>query len=122
MQDHDPIVSFVSRPAAFGSRITASPGATGYVLPLSSFTYACPPANATLAPDNFGCPPLCIRPPNHPDENENWIALVERGECPFTDKARAAMNLGARAVIVGGRPSEEQGGNDELITMYSPGM
>ncbi|KDQ17452.1 hypothetical protein BOTBODRAFT_29635 [Botryobasidium botryosum FD-172 SS1] len=127
VQDHDPIVAFVSRPAAFGSRISASPGLTGYVLPLSSFTHACPSpiaissANATRAPDNFGCPPLCIRPPHRPDEDENWIALVERGECPFADKARAAMSLGARAVIVGGRPSDEQGGNDELITMYSPG-
>ncbi|KXS12844.1 hypothetical protein M427DRAFT_136984 [Gonapodya prolifera JEL478] len=51
-----------------------------------------------------------LRPP--PD----FIALVERGECPFIDKVRAMQQSGAIAVIVG-----DNGPSGNLVTMYAPG-
>ncbi len=72
-------------------------------------------------PINFGCPDLCpLGADRRPDQSETWIALVQRGTCSFTEKVREAEKLGARAVVVGGSPSNAEGG-DELITMYSPG-
>ncbi|KAG8862979.1 hypothetical protein FRB96_000399 [Tulasnella sp. 330] len=50
---------------------------------------------------------------------ENWIALVQRGECPFADKARVALALGAKAVIVGGYTVKD-GEKDDLLNMFSP--
>ncbi|KAK0519450.1 hypothetical protein OC842_007453 [Tilletia horrida] len=40
-----------------------------------------------------------IKPPR------NWIALVERGSCPFVSKVRVAQALGAVGVVVGDAPS-----------------
>jgi mannosidase alpha-like ER degradation enhancer 3 len=34
------------------------------------------------------------------DEISGKIAIVERGECTFVDKARRAMNAGASAIII----------------------
>jgi mannosidase alpha-like ER degradation enhancer 3 len=34
------------------------------------------------------------------DELSGKIAIIERGECTFVDKARRAMNAGAKAVII----------------------
>ena len=34
------------------------------------------------------------------DELKGKIAIIERGECTFVDKARRAMNAGAKAVII----------------------
>jgi hypothetical protein len=67
-------------------------------------------------------PPRYIEPP-HP-----WrIALVERGECDFASKVRAAQERGAAGVVVGdmklreGETDEEGRERVGLITMFSPG-
>ncbi|EMD39753.1 hypothetical protein CERSUDRAFT_112039 [Gelatoporia subvermispora B] len=120
--DRTPPVSFPARPASFGKEL-ADP-LLGYVLPLSVFTAPCPqePANSTsgahvkwAADSTFGCPDLCIVGPHFPDPSEAWIALVQRGGCPFVEKARQAQKLGAKAVVVGGDRSNPDG----LLNMYS---
>lgn len=79
--DRSPPLTFHSRPAAFGPELDDP--LLGYVLPLSSFTSPCPPRpNAS----NSACPPLCHIGPHRPDPKEPWIALVQRGDCPFVDK------------------------------------
>ncbi|KAH0831982.1 iron hydrogenase [Lanmaoa asiatica] len=57
----------------------------GYVLPLSSFTSSCSSLSISNT-SNSACPPLCHIGPNRPDPKEPWIALVQRGHCPFVDK------------------------------------
>jgi subtilisin family serine protease len=54
------------------------------------------------------------------------IALIERGNCPFTDKINNAAQAGARAVIIYNRDSSEDtptstGGGDNLFTMDTTG-
>lgn len=54
------------------------------------------------------------------------IALIERGNCPFTDKINNAAFAGARAVIVYNRDSSEDAsgsaaGGDNLFTMDATG-
>ena len=56
-----------------------------------------------------------------PGEDEPWIALVQRGDCQFVDKAREAQRLGAKGVVVGGDDPELHGNPDLLVNMYSPG-
>ncbi|KAF8073925.1 hypothetical protein FPV67DRAFT_1410711 [Lyophyllum atratum] len=115
--DREPMVSFPSRPAAFGAEIHDS--ILGYVIPLSSFTVACPSNDTRLFPaPNTGCPDLCPSGPNHP--TEAWIALVQRGKCEFVKKVREAQRLGAKAVVVGGDNPETSGSPDALVNMYSP--
>ncbi|KAG0172742.1 E3 ubiquitin-protein ligase rnf13 [Apophysomyces sp. BC1015] len=46
---------------------------------------------------------------------EDWIALVERGECSFIEKVRAMQQSGAKAVVVGDRYY------NGWVTMYAPG-
>lgn len=46
---------------------------------------------------------------------ENWIALIERGECSFVDKVRAMQASGAIAAVVGDKHY------NGWITMYAPG-
>ncbi|KAJ3782983.1 hypothetical protein GGU11DRAFT_560482 [Lentinula aff. detonsa] len=118
--DRSPVVSFSSRPAAFGAEITSP--ILGYVLPLSSFTKPCPstPNFSLDSPPNTGCPDLCLEGPNAPDPSESWIALVQRGKCEFVNKVREAQRLGARAVVVGGDDPEVSGYPDTLVNMYSP--
>ncbi|KAJ6466705.1 hypothetical protein C8R47DRAFT_1153439 [Mycena vitilis] len=116
--DRSPILSFASRPAAFGAEITDP--ILGYVIPLSSFTVPCA-SNASLLPSNTGCPSLCLSGPHKPDPSETWIALVQRGGgCEFVKKVREAQRLGARAVVVGGENPEITGYPDVLVNMYSP--
>ncbi|KAJ6572597.1 hypothetical protein B0H10DRAFT_2106719 [Mycena sp. CBHHK59/15] len=117
--DRSPILSFASRPAAFGAEITDP--ILGYVIPLSSFTVPCA-VNASLAgpPPNLGCPRLCIAGEHQPDPSETWVALVQRGGCEFVRKVREAQRLGARAVVVGGDNPEVSGYPDALVNMYSP--
>ncbi|KDN51651.1 hypothetical protein RSAG8_00197, partial [Rhizoctonia solani AG-8 WAC10335] len=127
--DQEPIQTFTTRPALFGTHILTSPGLQGDLGPLNSFTVH---VNTThdyvqtttsgmvpypLTKDNTGCPPLQI-PDQHPrpSMNESWIALVMRGGCGFDEKVRQAQKLGARAAIVGGRPPSPTG-SDDLITM-----
>nr|GAT45012.1 mismatch repair-related protein [Mycena chlorophos] len=124
--DRSPIVSFASRPAAFGAEINDP--ILGYVIPLSSFTTPCTPTTSnnvsssmtTTLPSNNACPRLCITGPHQPDPNETWIALVQRGGgCEFVKKVREAQRLGARAVVVGGEDPEISGYPDLLVNMYS---
>ncbi|CAE6517619.1 unnamed protein product [Rhizoctonia solani] len=127
--DQEPIRTFTTRPALFGTHIVTSPGLLGHLLPLNSFTVH---INTThdyiqtttagivpypISDDNTGCPPLQI-PDQHPrpSMNESWIALVMRGGCGFDEKVRQAQRLGARAAIVGGKPPSSPG-TDDLISM-----
>jgi len=114
--DHTPIVSFPSRPAAFGAEINDP--LLGYVISLSSFTVQCSGNRTNLIPPNSGCPDLCISGPDQP--TEPWIALVQRGKCEFVKKVREAQRLGAKAVVVGGEDPEITGYPDTLVNMYSP--
>ncbi|KAJ7044711.1 hypothetical protein C8F04DRAFT_1069269 [Mycena alexandri] len=116
--DRSPILSFASRPAAFGAEINDP--ILGYVIPLSSFTVPCNGSSA-LPGSNTGCPRLCISGPHQPDPSETWIALVQRGGgCEFVKKVREAQRLGARAVVVGGQDPEISGYPDALVNMFSP--
>ncbi|KAJ6538463.1 hypothetical protein DFH09DRAFT_991748 [Mycena vulgaris] len=114
--DRSPVLSFPSRPAAFGAEINDP--ILGYVIPLSSFTVPCA-SNTSLLPSNTGCPRLCISGEHQPDPTETWIALVQRGGCEFVKKVREAQRLGARAVVVGGE-NPELGYPDALVNMFSP--
>ncbi|CAE6414338.1 unnamed protein product [Rhizoctonia solani] len=120
--DQDPIQTFTTRPAIFGTHIVTSPGLLGHLLPLNSFTVHTNQTHDQLqipypiTEDNTGCPPLQI-PDQHPrpSMNESWIALIMRGGCSFDDKVvRQAQKLGARAAIVGGKPQDPA---DELVAM-----
>ena len=124
--DRTPPVTFPARPASFGAEL-ADP-LLGYVIPLSSFTDPCPrePANdsETTAVLNdypfdadpvLGCPDLCISGIHQPENGDTWIALVQRGGCPFVEKARQAQKLGAKAVVVGG----DRDNPDALLNMFS---
>lgn len=84
--DHSPPLTFRSRPASFGPELDDP--LLGYVLPVSSFTSSCPPSTSLPLPNasNLACPPLCHIGPYRPDPKEPWIALVQRGDCPFVDK------------------------------------
>ena len=119
--DRSPPVTFPARPASFGAEL--SDPLLGYVIPLSSFAAPCPrdPHNRTL-PDHpfeanpiFGCPELCVTGPHEPGDADTWIALVQRGGCPFVEKARQAQKLGAKAVVVGG----DRDTPDALLNMFS---
>ncbi|KAF9464130.1 hypothetical protein BDZ94DRAFT_1162522 [Collybia nuda] len=115
--DRTPVVSFPSRPAAFGADIRDP--ILGYVIPLSSFTSPCASNDTTsFSESNYGCPDLCISGSNRPAET--WIALVQRGNCEFVKKVREAQRLGARAVVVGGEDPAITGYPDTLVNMYSP--
>ncbi|KAJ7778439.1 hypothetical protein B0H16DRAFT_1503520 [Mycena metata] len=116
--DRAPILSFASRPAAFGAEINDP--ILGYVIPLSAFTVPCNDS-AALPVSNTGCPRLCIAGPHQPDPSETWIALVQRGGgCEFVKKVREAQRLGARAVVVGGQDPAISGYPDALVNMFSP--
>ena len=121
--DRTPSITFPARPASFGTELVDP--LLGYVIPLSSFTAPC---NSTQHSGNvdistkswdpdpvLGCPDLCISGPHQPDQSEKWIALVQRGGCPFVEKARQAQKLGAKAVVVGG----DRDNPDMLLNMYS---
>ncbi|KAI8994204.1 hypothetical protein BD414DRAFT_389316, partial [Trametes punicea] len=119
--DRSPPVTFPARPASFGAELTDP--LLGYVIPLSSFTAPCPydSDNSTsrhrpFDPDAvFGCPELCVSGSNEPEPTDTWIALVQRGGCPFVEKARQAQRLGAKAVVVGG----DRDNPDALLNMFS---
>lgn len=116
--DRTPPITFPARPASFG--VDLSGALLGYVIPLSSFTAPCP--QNTTEPDYpfeadpvYGCPDLCLGGPNGPETTDTWIALVQRGGCPFVEKARQAQRLGAKAVVVGG----DRENPDALLNMFS---
>ncbi|PSR78196.1 hypothetical protein PHLCEN_2v7528 [Hermanssonia centrifuga] len=116
--DRSPALVYPARPASFG--IELSDSLLGYVIPLSSFTAPCSAGNNTshypFIPNPVqGCPDLCVDGPYKPDQFESWIALVQRGGCPFVEKARQAQKLGAKAIVVGG----DRENPDALLNMYS---
>lgn len=129
--DKSPAVTFPARPASFGMELIDP--LLGYVIPLSAFTGPCPPPNISQtysppvmlgkwaskwkfdADPVLGCPDLCANDSRRPDQEEKWIALVQRGGCPFVEKARQAQKLGASAIVVGG----DRDNPDTLLTMYS---
>lgn len=115
--DHTPVISFPSRPAAFGAEIRDP--ILGYIIPFSSFTTPChaKSENSSREP-NTGCPDLCLRGSQRP--TETWIALVQRGQCEFVKKVREAQQFGAKAVVVGGEDPAKTGYPDTLVNMYSP--
>lgn len=84
--DRSPPLTFHSRPATFGPELEKP--LLGYAIPLSSFTTHCTlnGTSTTTIPSNAGCPPLCESGMRRPDPTESWIALVQRGKCPFVDK------------------------------------
>ncbi len=52
------------------------------------------------------------------------VALIERGDCTFTDKVNAAQAAGAVAAIIFNQPSSEKtdgSGGDQLLEMSVPG-
>ncbi|KAJ3553980.1 hypothetical protein NM688_g3339 [Phlebia brevispora] len=112
-----PVLVYPARPASFGTEL--SDPLLGYVIPLSSFTAPCSGNNTShfpFIPDPVqGCPDLCVSGPHQPERTEAWIALVQRGGCPFVEKARQAQTLGAKAVVVGG----DKENPDALLNMYS---
>ena len=117
--DRSPPLIYPARPASFGMELTDP--LLGYVIPLSSFTSPCPGNGSSSSSYPFlpdpvqGCPDLCVDGPNQPEASETWIALVQRGGCPFVEKARQAQRLGAKAVVVGG----DRENPDALLNMYS---
>ncbi|KAJ8480662.1 hypothetical protein ONZ51_g6509 [Trametes cubensis] len=119
--DRSPPVTFPARPASFGAELIDP--LLGYVIPLASFTAPCPydSHNSTerrhpFDPDPvFGCPDLCVSDGSEREPTDTWIALVQRGGCPFVEKARQAQKLGAKAVVVGG----DRDNPDALLNMFS---
>lgn len=126
--DRSPAITYPARPASFGMYL-ADP-LLGHVIPLSSFTAPCPSTNVSSrfgiswarypfeADPVLGCPDLCVSGDHQPDNAEKWIALVQRGGCPFVEKARMAQRMGARAIVVGG----DKANPDALLNMYSEGQ
>ncbi|KAI9193730.1 uncharacterized protein BJ171DRAFT_524360 [Polychytrium aggregatum] len=100
-------ISYTCRFAAFGPSVHHS--VDDEQLPHGNLFWA-----ATLDPDHrpFGCHAPLL---NRTDSNATqWIALVQRGGCSFSEKVRVMQAAGAAAVIVGNNvPSQP------LITMYS---
>ncbi|GAA5815988.1 hypothetical protein MFLAVUS_009507 [Mucor flavus] len=82
---------------AFGPRIDAEVGLSGNLI--------APPKG-----DIYGCKVI-----QSPSINENWIALVERGQCSFLQKVKSMQDSGAVAVVVGDRHF------NGWVTMYAPG-
>ncbi|GAA6024890.1 hypothetical protein JCM11491_006668 [Sporobolomyces phaffii] len=100
-----------SRPSAFGPHLLEKP-LRGFLYPISIHTaspYGCSPPSAASA----------LVPSQHDGE---WIALVQRGECPFSTKVRIAQELGAAAVVFGDEDEERGGikGGKGLLTPWSP--
>lgn len=101
-----------SRPASFGSHL-----AQEITLPLYPLTAL------NASDDQFGCSPSLTMTTTMTGSNKRgeWAALVQRGKCSFSQKARHAQSLGAR-VLVYGDESESEGGvpGGGLLTPWSP--
>ncbi|KAL1922660.1 uncharacterized protein VTP21DRAFT_10199 [Calcarisporiella thermophila] len=91
-------ITLQDREAAFGPRLP-SEGLHGNVVLL-----------AFHDPDNAdGCRPYLAEP------LDEWIAVVERGQCAFVEKVRNMQLSGAVAVIVGDKE------RNSLVTMFAGG-
>ncbi|GAA5859846.1 hypothetical protein JCM1840_001762, partial [Sporobolomyces johnsonii] len=104
-----------SRPSSFGPHLVTEP-LRGLLFPVT---------HASPASDSFGCSAL-PSPPSPPIRARipegGWIALVQRGHCPFSQKVRFAQAHGARAVVFGDEDESEGGirGGHGLLTPWSP--
>ncbi|ORY88544.1 hypothetical protein BCR35DRAFT_301274 [Leucosporidium creatinivorum] len=104
---------YASRPSSFGPHILLEP--------LESALY---PITAFAPSTSHGCE----SPENTTDKvfpkppRQGWIALVQRGHCPFSQKVRYAQERGAAAVVFGDQSPEEGGisGVGGLLTPWSP--
>ncbi|WFD42865.1 RING-type E3 ubiquitin transferase [Malassezia psittaci] len=116
------------RVAAFGPGKVDDEGLWGHLLPIRMF-YGQDSPDGTRS--NTGCPSTELKhAPKTPSilssffgaarkPPKDWIALVERGDCSFTDKVRLAQELGAIAVVVGDAQYEydEDSQIDRLISL-----
>ncbi|POY74786.1 hypothetical protein BMF94_2059 [Rhodotorula taiwanensis] len=99
-----------SRPSSFGPHILDEP-LRGYLFPIEAAT----------STDSYACTALAVAPapitPTGP-----WIALIQRGKCPFSEKVRFAQKHGAEAVVFGDQSEVEGGisGGHGLLTPWSP--
>ncbi|PLW31690.1 hypothetical protein PCANC_24838 [Puccinia coronata f. sp. avenae] len=155
-----------SRPASFGPHFSNPDGQPMNLIPIEFYLDQRSPSatesGARTAPrvgaqlpqiepsnNRLGCFPIdeqYLSSPKNPHPHD-WIALIERGACPFIEKVRYAQILGASAVVVGDwqqspapsfyphhpfsfspifdQPSKSTdtnfGFNSGLITMYAPG-
>ncbi|KNZ52468.1 uncharacterized protein VP01_3562g1 [Puccinia sorghi] len=140
-----------SRPASFGPHFSNPDGQPMNLIPIEFYLNPRTTINTEIhsLPKRLGCPPTSDQPSSHPPSPhpQDWIALIERGACPFIEKVRYAQHLGAAAVIVGdwqqspssafhphhplsltpifSQPSKSSnnhfGFNSGLLTMYAPG-
>ncbi|XP_044124596.1 E3 ubiquitin-protein ligase RNF128 [Bufo gargarizans] len=62
----------------------------------------CPPHLNFSVPENY---------------NNAWIALIQRGDCPFSEKIKAASEAGAKAVVIYNNEGNENG----VFEMSHPG-
>lgn len=101
-----------SRPASFGPHITEHEGRAGWLAPievvlLGNASLSVESDRADLERARRGCPPADDDPavghhrPALEPPATGWVAVMERGSCPFATKIRYAQSLGAAAVIVG---------------------
>ncbi|BGO98315.1 hypothetical protein RTBOTA2_002288 [Rhodotorula toruloides] len=99
-----------SRPSSFGPHIVNEP-LRGLLFPI----------DIAAPTDDYGCTAKPVAPaPFTP--SKPWIALVQRGQCPFSDKVRVAQVYGAMAVVFGDESEAEGGisGGHGLLTPWSP--
>ncbi|CAG8516253.1 11987_t:CDS:2 [Cetraspora pellucida] len=94
-------VTYQDRIAAFGPRLTDE-GLFGYLVSVGTIE--------NEGDNQKGCNRLKKK-----YDNDNWIALIERGQCSFIDKVRNMQASGAIAVVVGDNE------HNSLITMYATG-
>ncbi|GAA5984789.1 hypothetical protein JCM11641_002741 [Rhodosporidiobolus odoratus] len=103
---------YPSRPSSFGPHLVREP-LRGMLYPLPS----------VVSTDSYGCTPRPAAPsPLSPPDGADWIALVQRGKCPFSDKVKLAQARGAKAVVFGDMEESEGGisGGKGLLTPWSP--
>ncbi|SCZ96522.1 BZ3500_MvSof-1268-A1-R1_Chr8-2g10261 [Microbotryum saponariae] len=109
---------YASRPASFGPHILLEP-LQSYLYPITAFAdtdmRAC---NLSSTPDDSSSLRKYPTPPR-----QGWIALIERGGCPFSNKVRFAQERNAAAVVFGDSSTQEGGvsGGFGLLTPWSPG-
>ncbi|GAA5943232.1 uncharacterized protein JCM15063_005301 [Sporobolomyces koalae] len=105
-----------SRPSAFGPHLFDKP-LRGFLYPISLYTDS-----------PYGCSlPTSVNPVSSTSSSlegrdEDWIALIQRGDCPFSTKVRTAQELGAKAVVFGDEDEQHGGikGGKGLLTPWSP--
>lgn len=111
---------YPDRTAGFGPSFPMQ-GMSGFMIPIEFLSpndpWGCQPLTVDNLPRN-GSPALEKLLQQLKGGTENpipWIALVERGKCPFIDKVRSMQASGAICTIVG---DNQKGG---LLRMYAGG-